>query len=57
LDRNAFQRLGSKDDVNEIVNHPFFAGVNFADMLEKKIESPFKPALEQYTFNEDKVDV
>lgn len=29
LDRNAMTRLGSKNDVNEVIAHPFFAGVDF----------------------------
>ncbi len=29
MDRNPLHRLGSKDDVNDIVNHPFFADIDF----------------------------
>jgi hypothetical protein len=29
LDRDPSKRLGYKEDVNEIVNHPFFKDVDF----------------------------
>lgn len=32
MDRNPMTRLGSKDDVNDIVNHPFFADMDFAKL-------------------------
>ena len=28
LDRNPKTRIGSKDDINEIINHPFFKDVD-----------------------------
>lgn len=29
LDRDPWRRLGYKEDVNEIINHPFFKEVDF----------------------------
>lgn len=36
-------RLGSKGDAEEVVSHPFFRSLDFAQLLEKVLESPFKP--------------
>ncbi|KAH8361895.1 hypothetical protein KR200_007129 [Drosophila serrata] len=34
---------GGKDDVKEIQAHPFFASINWTDLVLKKIQPPFKP--------------
>ncbi|XP_068156686.1 RAC serine/threonine-protein kinase-like [Drosophila tropicalis] len=34
---------GGKDDVKEIQAHPFFASINWTDLVQKKIPPPFKP--------------
>lgn len=36
------KRLGSKGDAKEIMKHPFFNEINFEDLREKKIASPYK---------------
>ncbi|CAJ0966076.1 unnamed protein product [Ranitomeya imitator] len=43
LEKDPKQRLGSKDDFNEIKNHPFFSSINWTDMVEKKISPPYDP--------------
>jgi serine/threonine protein kinase len=47
-------RLGAKKDGEEIKNHPFFANVDFDELLKRKVSPPisFKEAL-----NEDGFDV
>ncbi|XP_053202922.1 RAC serine/threonine-protein kinase-like [Panonychus citri] len=46
LNKDPKQRLGGgPDDAKEIMVHPFFAGVNWQDVLEKKVSPPFKPAV------------
>jgi serine/threonine protein kinase len=45
LDKDPAKRLGSKNGVDEILSHPFFASINFDELLIKKIEAPFKPKL------------
>jgi serum/glucocorticoid-regulated kinase 2 len=45
LDKDPAKRLGSKNGVDEILGHPFFASINFDELLIKKIEAPFKPKL------------
>jgi hypothetical protein len=44
--------LGCLGDVDEVISHEFFKDINFTDLLEKKIEAPFKPKI-----GEDKYDV
>lgn len=46
LDRNPYTRLGSKDDVNEIINHPFFKDIDLDKLISKQLESPYKPKVE-----------
>ncbi|EEB14423.1 RAC protein kinase DRAC-PK85, putative [Pediculus humanus corporis] len=44
LIKNPQKRLGGGvDDAREIMNHPFFASVNWVDLVQKKITPPFKP--------------
>ncbi|KAG0334316.1 Serine/threonine kinase [Podila humilis] len=44
LTRDPEKRLGSgKTDAEEIKRHPFFKGVNWQDILDKKIPPPFFP--------------
>ena len=39
------QRFGAKGGFEEIKKHPFFEGIDFEGLLQKKIKPPFKPAL------------
>jgi len=46
LTRDPERRLGSgKSDAEEIKRHPFFRGVNWDDMLAKKVPPPFYPSI------------
>ncbi|OZJ01641.1 hypothetical protein BZG36_05292 [Bifiguratus adelaidae] len=46
LNRDPERRLGSsKADAEEIKRHPFFRGVNWDDMLAKKVPPPFYPSI------------
>ncbi|CEP16111.1 hypothetical protein [Parasitella parasitica] len=46
LERNPEKRLGGgKGDAQEVKNHPFFAGVNWEDMLAKQVQPPFLPTV------------
>lgn len=50
LTKEPANRLGAgPDDAHEIMNHPFFASVNWADLVAKKIPPPFKPQVESET--------
>lgn len=46
----------SEKDAKEIKEHPFFAGINWKDLEEHKIQPPFKPTVlsEQDVNNFDK---
>jgi len=37
------KRLGSVDDVWEVLGHPWFKSLDVGDLLGKKIEAPFVP--------------
>jgi hypothetical protein len=37
--------LGTKEDIDEILRHPFLATITESDLVGKKIEPPFKPKL------------
>ena len=45
LKKNWEERLGNDGDFNKIKNHPFFKDFNFDDLINKKMESPYKPNL------------
>jgi serine/threonine protein kinase len=62
LDKDKSTRLGAKNDSEEILAHPFFASINIKDLMEFKVDPPFKPKVEgageDYTkyFNAEKGD-
>lgn len=37
------QRLGSTADVLEVMNHPWFKDINWQQLINKKIDMPYKP--------------
>lgn len=43
LEKGYKQRLGSKNDVHEILEHPWFADLDIAKLEQQKIEPPLKP--------------
>ena len=48
LDKNPATRLGSQNDADDIVNHPWFAkGIDFDKLLNKTLTPPFKPDMEK----------
>ena len=42
LEKDPGTRLG-RNGLKEIKKHPFFSGINFDDLIKKKIKAPFKP--------------
>ena len=46
LEINFETRIGYFSDFEKIKNHDFFKGFNFDDLLNKKIESPYKPSFD-----------
>lgn len=43
LAREPAERLGSKDDFNDLKPHPFFAELDWDEVYAKKVDAPFKP--------------
>ena len=46
LDKNPASRLGSQNDADEIVNHPWFKGMDWDGVMKKTVEAPFVPDME-----------
>lgn len=50
LTKDPAARLGAgPDDALDVMNHPFFAAIDWADLVAKKIPPPFKPQVESDT--------
>ena len=45
------QRLGQKKDAEEVLAHPFFAGLDLDTLLDRKIKAEFIPTLDQTGLN------
>jgi len=43
LEKDRKQRIGNKNDVEEVLGHPFFKDINMEKLLNKEIDPPFKP--------------
>jgi serine/threonine protein kinase len=43
LDKNLDKRLGSKNDIDEILSHPWFDGMSKEKILSREIDPVFKP--------------
>ena len=43
LDKDRTKRLGNKNDLDDILGHPWFADLDIKKLLEKKIEPPYVP--------------
>ena len=47
LDKDVEKRLGSQNDADEIVNHPWFADMDWEGLMSKTLKSPFEPDLDE----------
>ena len=43
MNKNPDRRLGSVSDVDEVMEQPFFAPIDWSDLQKKRITPPFKP--------------
>ena len=46
LQKDRKKRLGQKNDVDEILGHKFFDGIDFEALLQRKIKAEFIPKLD-----------
>ncbi|TMW57087.1 hypothetical protein Poli38472_003012 [Pythium oligandrum] len=51
LNRNPVERLGSKN-ADDVKNHPFFRGINWKDLYDRKLQPPFNPCASTTNFEE-----
>ena len=51
LQKDRKKRLGQKSDVKEIIAHPFFNGLDFDALAEKKIVPKFIPTIDESGLN------
>jgi len=49
LSRDPIERLGSQTDGGEIKDHPFFDGIDWAKLADKKLPAPFVPTITDFT--------
>lgn len=49
LNRNPKHRLGANGDAKELMDHPFFADINWETLCRKQVIPPFKPQLQSDT--------
>lgn len=47
LEKNPAKRLGSNGDADEIVNHPWFKGVEWDKIMKKEVKAKFIPDLDK----------
>lgn len=47
LDKDPKTRIGSKNDADEIVNHPWFKGFDWDGLMARRIPAPFIPDVEK----------
>lgn len=46
LTKDVEKRLGTQNDADEIVNHPWFADMDWEKLMSKELKSPFEPDLD-----------
>ena len=56
LEKDPANRLGTKEGIDDIMRHPFFADLNVDDLVGKRIVPPFKPKLSQDLFDVSNFD-
>ena len=45
LEKNKKKRLGAQRDVQEILEHPFFAGLDIDKLMKKQLVPPYMPEI------------
>lgn len=47
LTKNPAKRIGTKGGIQEILSHPFFEGIDYDQLINKKIQAPYKPKIDE----------
>lgn len=55
LTKDTSKRLGCKGGIAQVMTHPWFKGSNFMDMLDKKVEPPYKPNQLRFNFDSNEL--
>ncbi|CAD8051183.1 unnamed protein product [Paramecium sonneborni] len=53
LQKDPTERLGQKEGVIEILSHPWFADVDFEKIVNRQLQTPYKPEPLKYNFDEE----
>ncbi|KAI0847474.1 protein kinase [Daldinia vernicosa] len=56
LDRDPKQRLGANEDASEVKSHPFFDGVDWNKLLQRKYTPTFRPEFVPNSFKQYRVN-
>jgi serine/threonine protein kinase len=51
LSKDRKERLGQKNDADEVLSHPFFNGIDFKLLATRKLPAEFKPELDESGLN------
>lgn len=57
LEKDPRDRLGAKNGMSEIVNHPWIRDLNYGEIILKKVKVPLKPDPYNLNFNEEFINV
>mmetsp|Transcript_25807 Transcript_25807/g.39668 ORF Transcript_25807/g.39668 Transcript_25807/m.39668 type:complete len:163 (-) Transcript_25807:28-516(-) len=57
LEKDRKQRLGAKADVDEVLSHPFFKGLDLKALAQKKIKAEFMPTVDSTGLNNFDQDI
>jgi serine/threonine protein kinase len=56
LDKDKTKRLGAKGDIDEIIAHPFFKGLDIEKLVAKKLVPPYNPQIkDDFKFFDNKL--
>ena len=50
LHKNKNERIGAQNGISEILAHPYFKDIDFEQLLNKKLDPPYVPNLENESF-------
>ena len=56
LEKSLDKRLGAQSDVTEILDHPWFEGMDKEKILTKELDPPFKPNIEDGKYDVSNFD-